>query len=419
MGDLRRPDSSNGREDERGKELVGEIELVGDGDGVVVTGERKNVERFLEGAGLLERAHEFGVGKLSVALRAGSDIAQTASGIAERSAMYLKLTPESAQQLKDAGGLMKTKTKGVSHAMLGDPGRIGKWLQVEDGPASLLTNPAVLSGVGGLMSQLAQQTEAQELKAFLIRIDEKLDDVRRGQRNAVLAKVGRAAAAIDEAMTIHEHGGDPRTLWAKVSGESATILEAQDAALLELGALAERVRDVNRPGALKKTMRELEQEVAVQLSILARCFELQDQFRVVELDYVLATAPESLDGHRSGLAEARENRRTSVLATTSRLMEQLTTAGGIANENILLHARAAGSVFGSLNNIGTSVDEFHEPLRINADREPLSAVPWRAAVRDPLQLKKAATEAGQKAAVVGGGVALVVVGKGKLTKPSA
>lgn len=400
--------------------MSSEIELVSDGDGVVVTGERTSVERFLEGAGLLERAQEFGMGKLSLTLRAGSDLAQTASGIAEQSAMYLKLTPESAQQLKDAGGLMKTKTKGISHAMLGDPGRIGKWLQVEDGPASLLTNPAVLSGVGGLMSQLAQQTEAQELKALLIRIDEKLDDVRRGQRNAVLAKMSRAAEAIEEAMTLHDHEGDPRTLWAKVDGESGTILEVQAAALLELGELAEKVRDVTRPGALKKTMRELEQEVALQLSILARCFELQDQFRVIELDYVLATAPESLDGHRAGLAEARQNRRARVLATTSRLMEQLTTAGGVANENILLHTRAASSVFGSLNTIGTSVDEFHTPLSIVAEREPLSATAWRAAVRDPQQLKRAATEAGQKALVVGGtAVALAVVGKEKLSKPEA
>lgn len=400
--------------------MSSEIELVSDGEGVVVAGNRGTIERFLDGAGLLEHAREFTLGKLSSALRVGSDIAEVASGIAEQSAMYLKLTPESAQRLRDAGGLMKTKTEGVSHAMLGDPGKIGKWLQVEDGPASLLTNPAVLSGVGGLMSQLAHQTEAQELKALLLRIDAKLDTVRRGQRNAVLAKVGRAAEAIEEALTIHEYGGDPKTLWSKVDGELGTILEVQRSALLDLRDLAEKVQDVNRPGQLKKTMRELEQEVGLQLAILARCFELQDQFRVIELDYVLATAPETLEGHRRGLAEARENRRARVLETTSRLMTQLTAAGGVANENILLHARAASSVFGSLNNIGTSVDEFHAPLNITAERyDVLSATPWRAALREPRQLKSAGTEVGQKAAVVGGGIVLLAVSKDKLSKPSA
>jgi hypothetical protein len=231
---------------------------------------------------------------------------------------------------------MKTKTDGISHAMLGDPGKVSKWLQIEDGPASLLTNPAVLSGVSGLMSQLAQQSEAHELKAFLVRMDEKLDDVRRAQRDAVLAKMNRAAAAIEEAMTLREHGGDPETLWSKVSGEAATVLEVQNAGLLALGALADKVDGRSKTGELKKATQEIEHQVAVQLSILGRCFALQDQFGMVELDHVLATAPENLEGHRLGVAEARRKRREAVLERTRRLMEQMDAAGGIANANILV-----------------------------------------------------------------------------------
>lgn len=147
--------------------------------------------------------------------------------------MYLKLTPESAKRLKDAGGLMKTKAKGVSHAMLGKTGKTSiKWLQVEDGTASLFTTPAVLSGVGGLMSQFAQQAEAQELRALLISIGEKLDGVRRAQRDDVLAQMEGAVAEIEEAMTLRKHGGDPRTLWDKVSGASVAIKKVQNNALL-------------------------------------------------------------------------------------------------------------------------------------------------------------------------------------------
>ncbi|MFZ1561767.1 MAG: hypothetical protein WAT37_17665, partial [Saprospiraceae bacterium] len=64
-----------------------------------------------------------------------------------------------------------------------------KWLQVEDGPTSLATNPAVLSGVAGLLSQFAQQSEAQELKRPLVKIDGKLDDVRRASGSGVLLSV--------------------------------------------------------------------------------------------------------------------------------------------------------------------------------------------------------------------------------------
>lgn len=153
---------------------------------------------------------------------------------------------------------------------------------------------------------------------------------------------------------------------------------------------------------------EIEREVAVQLAVLARCFELQDEFRVVELDHVLATAPENLEGHRRGLAAAREKRRAGVLDHTSRLMAQMDAAGGIANENIILHARAARSVVESLNSTAEIVDDFHAPLGIESDRDVLSATPWREAFRDPQQRKAAGKEVGQKA-LIGVGVAGAVV----------
>ena len=390
--------------------MVGEVELVRDGDGLVVVGDPSTVERFLDYAGLSPAAARFSLGKLSAVLRSGAAVAETASGIAEQSAFYLKLTSESARRLKAAGGLMKTTTEGVSHAMLGDPGRVSKWLQVDDGPASFLTNPAVLSGVGGLMSQFAQQSEAHELKALLVRMDEKLDDVRRAQRDAVLAKMNRAAAAIEEAMTLREHGGDPETLWSKVSGEAATVLEVQNAALLALGALADKVDGRSKAGELKKAAKEIEHQVAVQLSILARCFELQDQFRIVELDHVLASAPENLEGHRRGLAEARGKRREAVLERTKRLMEHMDAAGGRANANVLLHARAARSVIASLNTTAATIDDFHTPLGINLDCDSLSVTRWGEAFRDPQQLKRAGAEVGQKAAIVGGAAAAVALG---------
>lgn len=390
--------------------MTGEIELVSDGDGLVVTGERSAVERFLEHAGLLSSAGELELSKLTTMLKASGEIAKTASDITEKSALYLKLTPESAKRLKDAGGLMKTKTEGISHAMLGDPGKVNKWLQVEDGPASLLTNPAVLSGLGGLLSQFAQQSEAQDLKTLLVKMDEKLDDLLRAQRDAVLAKMNRAAAAIKEAMTIRAHGGDPETLWDKVSGESATILEVQETALKALGALADKVEGKSKVGDLKRAIHEIEREAAIQLSILARCFELQDEFRVVELDHVLTTAPHTLDGHRLGVMEARRQRRESVLEHTQRLMERMDAAGGIANANIVLHARAARSVVESLNATAAVIEDFRVPLGIRTNRQALRAITWSEAVRDPKQLRVAGAEAGQKAVMVGGAVAVTGLG---------
>jgi hypothetical protein len=50
--------------------MAHEIELVGDGDGVLVVGDRSTIERFLDHAGLLARAEVVNLGKISSVLQA-------------------------------------------------------------------------------------------------------------------------------------------------------------------------------------------------------------------------------------------------------------------------------------------------------------------------------------------------------------
>jgi hypothetical protein len=163
---------------------------------------------------------------------------------------------------------------------------------------------------------------------------------------------------------------------------------------------------------LKKATDEIESDVALWLAVLARCFELQDEFGVVELDYVLVTAPENLDGHRLGLQDARKTRRESVLGITARLMEQMVAAGVIANENILIHARSARSVIDRVNSTKEIVDDFHAPLGIESSRDAVCSTPWREALRDPQQIKTAGKEVGKKGALAVALGALLFAAKG-------
>ena len=64
----------------------------------------------------------------------------------------------------------------------------------------------------------------------------------------------------------------------------------------------------------------------------------------------------------------------------------------------------------SLNSTAAIVDDFYAPLGIESSRDVLSAPRWRKALRDPQKLKKAGAEVGQKAAMVGGAAAVVVLG---------
>ena len=96
-------------------------------------------------------------------------------------------------------------------------------------------------------------------------------------------------------------------------------------------------------------------------------------------------------------------------------MDQMDAAGGIANENILIHARAARSVVDCLNSTAELVDDFHSPLGIELPREALSVTPWREAFRDPQQRKTAGKEVGKnalKAGVAAAGVAALIAQKG-------
>lgn len=385
------------------------VELIHDGEGLAVIGEQSAVERFLDSVGLLSLAQDLPLVRLGVALDSGSKIADSAARVVENAGRYVRLTKESAEQVKEFG-LMPTKTKGISHAMLGDPGSISKWIQIENGPTSFLTNPAVLSGAAGVMAQLARQQEAKELKQLLVSIDGKLDDVRRRQRDEVLAKMDRVSFVIDEAMAIRDHGGDRETAWDKVKAEVGTIAEVQGDALRALEALADKAVEKTGVGALAKATQEIEAEVGVWLAVLARSFQLQNEHAVLELDHVLDTAPSSLDGHRLGIDAALQDRRGKIVAKTGQLMDRLDVAGGIARENVLLHARASRAVINSINTVGGSIDDFHVPFAIEPDREALTPIRWRDAVRDSQQLRNAAAEAGPKVAVGVVGIGTLVVG---------
>jgi hypothetical protein len=126
-----------------------EIELISDGDGLAVIGNPTAVERFLDSVGLLSLSKDLGLDRLGSVLNAGAGVAQTASEIAVNSGRYVRLTKESAR-LVDEFGLMSTKTPGVSHAMVGKPGSISRWLQIENGPGSFVTDPELLSGAAGI-----------------------------------------------------------------------------------------------------------------------------------------------------------------------------------------------------------------------------------------------------------------------------
>ena len=127
--------------------------------------------------------------------------------------------------------------------MVGQRGSIKKWIQIETGPGSMLTNPAMLAGAAGIMAQMAMQQQMDEITDYLATIDQKLDAVLRAQTNQVLARLDGVDLAVREAMSVRDAVGRvSEVTWSKVQNSAQTIHETQGYALRQLGDLADKHR---------------------------------------------------------------------------------------------------------------------------------------------------------------------------------
>jgi hypothetical protein len=352
-----------------------EIQLISDDDGLAVIGDPMAVERFLAAEGLPSK--DLGLQRLRPALGTAAAVVQAGSEISANSGRWVKLSKESAQQVKKFG-LRKSSKTGLSSGVLkGDKGQIGGFVQFVHKPGTLLTNPALLSGAAGIMAQLAMQQSMHEITDYLAAIDEKLDDVLRAQKDAVLAAVDGVGFDIEEAMTIREHGSRVNEVtWSKVQATSATIAQTQAYALRQLDALARKMEGKTKIGDLAKAAREAESTVREWLFVLARCFQLQDAIAVLELDRVVDAAPGDLDGHRLGLKAARQKRLDTISRSTERLMARMDAGADKANTKVLTHPTMSPAVVQSREQVATDVADFHGRLGIESGPQSLEARRW-------------------------------------------
>ncbi|MFJ2034079.1 hypothetical protein [Streptosporangium sp. NPDC087985] len=352
-----------------------EIQLISDGDGLAVIGSPTAVERFLVSEGLSSK--DLGLQRLTPALSTAAGAAQAGSEIAANSGRWVKLTRESAQ-LVDKYGLRTSSKTGFSSGVLkGNNGQIRGFVEFARGPGSLLTNPALLAGAAGIMAQLAMQQAMDEIANYLATIDEKVDDVLRAQKDAVLADMVGVGFVIEEAMTVREQVGRvSEVTWSKVQATPTTIAQTQAYALRQLDALAGKMEHKAKIGDLAKTSKEAESKVQEWLAVLARCIQLQDAIAVLELDRVLDTSPEELDQHRLGLRAARQNRLELISRSTEHLMARMNAAAGTANTKVLLHPTASRTVVHSSNHVATAVVDFQGRLGIERGRQSLEARRW-------------------------------------------
>ena len=367
--------------------MSNEIELVYDTDGLAVIGQPKAVERFLRDQGLDGLpSRGLDVHRVWSLSHTGGGALQASSELVANSGRWVKLTRESATAVKKFG-LMGTKTPGVFHAMIGRPGRTKRWIQIVEGPTSLLSGPMALSVLSTMMQQQAMQQQMDEIVEYLQEIGEKVDDILRSQKDAVLADMIGVGLIIEDARAVHDQVGRMSEItWSKVQATSMTIARTQVYALRQLDAIAEKLDKKADPGDVAKATREAAREVREWLAVIARCFQLDDAVSVLELERVLDSSPDELDRHRLGLTAARQNRLEHISATTARLLTQMDERVRRANSNVsvLRHPFKSSAAVRSSDQVLSDVLALFGRLGIESGRQPYEARRWRHAASETL-----------------------------------
>ena len=361
-----------------------DIELISDGDGLAVIGPPAAVERFVASTGLPSR--ELDLRRLTSSAGKAGGVMQTASEVSANAGRWMKLTEESARAAHGATLVQRSGGEFVQATTRASSGEFAKNLQFVSGPGgignpvAMLTNPAILAGVGGIMAQYAMQQTMEEITEYLAKIDAKVDDILRAQKDAVLADMIGVEFMLDESMVVRaEVGRVSEVTWSKVQGSAATIARTQAYAVRQLDGLAEKLERETKIGELADLSKQAQDTVVEWLAVLARCFQLQEGMGVLELDRVLDASPDELDNHRVALQTARGRRRELIATTTTQLVARMDAAASRANAKVLLNPISAKVVVHASNQVASGVGDLHATLGVADERAALEARRWSAA----------------------------------------
>lgn len=357
-----------------------EIDVVHDAQGVAFIGDAATIDAFLQTNGLV--SHDLRLDRLSTSTALAAGATQVVAEVAGHSGRWVKLTSESAKALQQFPPMTGSSAH-VGRAVLTQNGKIKTILEFSTKSGGMLTNPAMLAGVAGVMSQLAIQQQMSEITDYLEKIDAKLDVILQNQQDVVFAELIGVGILIDDAMAVREHVGHiSDSTWSKVQSGSHALAAIEGSALKKLSRSAEKLENPPKTSEMKELIAEASTEIRDSLAILARCMQLQDALAVIELDRVLHTEPELLDQHRRGLAVTRQNRFERTQAAISQVQERIAQVGEAANAKVLLHPLHAPRAVAFSNQARADVDRFQRALGIDGEVRAIEARRWVDAVSD-------------------------------------
>lgn len=280
--------------------------------------------------------------------------AQKASDAMVESGRWVKLTKESAELVAKYGtnGKKGNLFSGVARRKNGN---IVKHLQFTKADQ---LNPAMLTGISGVMAQMALEQAVSEITDYLKEIDAKLDDLLRDQKDQTVSKLAGISHMIDETMLIYQQVGSiSETTWSKVSGCPQDIATIQAYAIAKIKGLTEKVEREQDP-------KQVRQEIHQWLGMLASAVKMQDQVSCIELARVCQEEPEQLEAHKKGVVLARNKRLEEIEQSLNALGKQLETKAGIVGGKVLLNPYSSPHAIANIENITGDLNTFASTLQL-------------------------------------------------------
>lgn len=369
--------------------MQNEIELISDGDGVAIVGSPTAVEEFLASLTLTTRPMALTPSASELDF-ASSTVTRLSTGV-DRIGRWIEASEETIHFVESLG-LMPTGLSGITHTVLAKSDVIKGWVKAAQEHSELISNPALFSGVAGVMTQTAIQASLQEITDYLKRIDEKLDDVLRAQTNAALAKVDGVRFALEEALAIKAAVGKVSDVtWSKIQTTTTTLFETESYALRQIQDEAGRLRLDTPIADLYEAVRTIETNIPMWLTILANCSSLYDSIAILELDRVFASNPDDLDSHRVGLKAAREKRLKTIASALEMMLGKLSTSVDRANSKVLLNPIQTPKTVESCRTIAISLIEVSTIFGFTTSEEKAEAKRWVEAASERIEATRQAT----------------------------
>lgn len=255
-------------------------------------------------------------------------------------------------------------------------------VRLEQGIGKMLT-PAILTNVGALLTQYELQKSMEEITKYLEKIDEKVDDILRAQKDAILSNMIGANLVIEDAMSVRDQVGYvSQTSWDKVQSTSLVIAQTEAYALRQLDAITEKIGKHAKVQDLATVLPTCRKQIDEWIAVLARCLQLQDTSIILELDRMAQSAPEELNEHRKAIKITRKHRMDVITQTTTKLLDCIRITVAAANQQVLLHPKASPQTVNDCNLIREDINDFGKSLGLVEAEDSLTSRPWLDAARD-------------------------------------